>query len=96
MVRIEKARNSLVTQLDKEVIKRLETVDEKENDINSACLALSPVLYNIQQMMEENMVMDKEKIASYEKSGLKEKVLALLEEGKSQKDGNNYLNFLPS
>jgi hypothetical protein len=65
--------DQLIKQLEKEAKKRQDALDLKEQRINSACLALSLELINIQQMM-----MDKRKMAEYDVSGCWDRLKSLL------------------
>ena len=85
--RLETAR-IVSSQVEKEAKKRQDALDLKEQRINSACLALSPELITIQQVM-----MDKRKMAEYDVSGCWDRLKSLLA---GQVDQENDEKFPPA
>lgn len=85
--RLETAR-IVSSQVEKEAKKRQDALDLKEQRINSACLALSLELINIQQVM-----MDKRKMAEYDVSGCWDRLKSLLA---GQVDQENDEKFPPA
>jgi len=92
LVRLEKARNSLLSQLDKEVTRKLDSLHKKEQMINSSCLALSPELFSIQHaLINEKMT------ASFDVSSCEERVMSLLTGQSVQEDDDKWFpKFSPS
>jgi len=88
--RLEKARDSSISKLEKEVSKRLEEIDINVQAINSACLALSPELSTIQESMN-----DQKKTVDI--TGCQERVTVLLEKHPILKNSEEkFPHFFPS
>eukprot|EP00092_Neocalanus_flemingeri_P018804 GFUD01020362.1.p1 GENE.GFUD01020362.1~~GFUD01020362.1.p1 ORF type:complete len:646 (-),score=219.15 GFUD01020362.1:60-1997(-) len=89
--RIGAARDGFLSQLDKEATNRLQSLDLREQCINSACLVLSPELITIQQVMMDEFRKDK-----YDMSGCWDRVQSLLSDQTEKEDDSNLPTFFPS